>query len=188
MIFKNIKGFSLPEITVALGLVAGVSLVTMKLVESNAKNQSSLASSAEIQKTVALLKQALSSSEGCRYILRNQTVGSNGTPVNITTNPQNAALGAGLFQKNARTNELVVLLKPNTTYQGFKTTSIQLQRPVGGFSDSAELIIQTTVAPPLRPLPKVAQSLQQTVLLQRPVPRPSLAVAQLLAPQEVRLA
>lgn len=136
------KGFSLPEITVAMGLVAGVSLVTMKLVETNAKNQNSLTASAEIQKTVAIIKQALNEPDSCRYMLVGQVVGDNGAPVSINLNPANTSLGPGLYQKIPRTGELRVLLKPNTPYKGFRTTSIQLQKPAGNLPDSAELILK----------------------------------------------
>jgi prepilin-type N-terminal cleavage/methylation domain-containing protein len=135
------KGFSFPELLVAMGLVGGVSLVTMKLVETNSRNQSTLTATSEIQKTVSLVKQALGDPEGCRYVLRGQAVGNNGSPVNIGANPQNAALGAGLFFRIARTNDLKVLLRPNTTYRGFRSTTIQLQRPAGNLPDSAELIL-----------------------------------------------
>lgn len=138
------RGFSIPEITLALGLVAGVSLVTMKLVETNARNQNRLKASAEIQKTVSLLKVALNDPIRCRTILRDQLV-----PTVADSSLPGAALGtnpgsqAGLFQeiRDGGGTSLKELLRPNTAYSSFRTSTITLRRISGAPSDTAELIL-----------------------------------------------
>lgn len=140
------KGFSLPEITVALGLVAGVSLVTMKLVENNARNQNTLKASSEIQKSVALLKAALNEPERCRSILLNQTVGigaGEGNAISANPNPMVSAQGPGLFQeiRSGSGTAFKELLRPNTAYPGFRTANITLRKNAPTPADYAELVV-----------------------------------------------
>lgn len=90
------KGFSLPELTVALGILGGIALVTVKLIENNANNQAHLKAKAEISKTTALLKSILNNPESCKNMLRNQLLPADNlatTPNTTIANPP--ALPAG---------------------------------------------------------------------------------------------
>lgn len=92
---KN-KGFSLPELTVALGILGGIALVTVKLIENNANNQAHLKAKSEIQKTTALLKSILNNSESCRNMLKDQVLPiDNQTTTSYTTIGNPPALPAG---------------------------------------------------------------------------------------------
>lgn len=66
------KGFSLPEITIALGLLGGISLVTIKVMENQTNNEATLKAKAEIQKTTALLKSVLNDPVSCKKMLEGQ--------------------------------------------------------------------------------------------------------------------
>lgn len=91
MYLKN-KGFSLPELTVALGILGGISLVTVKLIENNANNQAHLKAKAEIAKTTSLLKSILNNPDSCKNMLLNQVLPADNLPTTAyttVTNPPN---------------------------------------------------------------------------------------------------
>lgn len=149
MSVKNQKGFSLPEIMVALGLMGGISLVTMKLVQESSNNEVILKSKAEIQKTTALIKGVLNDPEACRKMLNQNVVSS--IPTNIikpadvpnlnfdgTPNPN------GLYQR-LRDNSFKRLLVPDTKYIGFRTGAITIAPPISGTPNVADLVIDFRV-------------------------------------------
>lgn len=72
----NQKGFTLTEIVIALGLMGGISLVTMKLMEDQVNNQKLLVTSAEVSKTMNLIGSALNDSKSCMNILGGKSVGN----------------------------------------------------------------------------------------------------------------
>ena len=67
------RGFSLPEIIIAMGLVAGISLVTMRLMEQQSANEAFIKANVEIDKTVSIVQQALNNLSTCRDILGGKT-------------------------------------------------------------------------------------------------------------------
>ena len=138
----NSKGFSLPEIIVALGLVAGISLITVKLMENQANNEAMIKFSAEIQKATARIKADMADKEKCRYMLGGKTIGEYASPASVGV--------AGIFSRVAdHTNgtfSRVLLVRPDTKYQGFKTGDISLRYPanaeaVVALRNVAELVL-----------------------------------------------
>jgi prepilin-type N-terminal cleavage/methylation domain-containing protein len=82
----NQKGFSLPEILVAVGLLGGVSLVSMKLMDQQSGNDRTLKSKSEINKAVALVIGAISNDASCKNLLAGLNPGTTpGSEINITS-------------------------------------------------------------------------------------------------------
>jgi prepilin-type N-terminal cleavage/methylation domain-containing protein len=75
------KGFSLIELMVAIGLLGGISLVTMKLFQDQKANEVYIKSRAEIAKVVSLLEMTMSEPNNCRQIFAGKTKTSAGVPV-----------------------------------------------------------------------------------------------------------
>lgn len=67
------KGFSLPEILVALGLMSGVTVITMKMVENQTTNESKIKSLGEVSKTVSIIEGVLANPELCKKMLGGKT-------------------------------------------------------------------------------------------------------------------
>lgn len=138
------KGFSLPEITVALGLLGGISLMTIKLVENQMNNEAHLKAKTEIAKTTALLKTILNDPENCRNMLKDQilpTATGSGVRTNIGLPPAlpapslNPALpGPGLYQriKNPGTSPATYaykeILLATGNYRNFGVGYIQFEK------------------------------------------------------------
>lgn len=133
----NNKGFSLPEIIVALGLVAGISLVTIKLMENQANNEAMLKFSAEIQKATARIKAEMADKENCRYMLAGKRIGTYASPVSVGPD----GIYSRLKNHGAGTISRVELVKPDTRYKGFKTSTIALRYPLSGMTNVAELLL-----------------------------------------------
>lgn len=135
------KGFSLPEITVALGLVAGISLVTIKMMENQSNNELRIKFHAEVQKATGKIKAAMSDPEACRYMLKNKIIGTYAAPT-IFGSGANDKLFARVKNHLAGTYSQIELIRPNTKYQGFKTGDIALRYPqVSNVPSVAELVI-----------------------------------------------
>lgn len=101
-------GFSLPEITIALGLVGGISLVTMKLVQDQSQNQTYLKARGDISKTVSVIQNAINDSEACKDLLAGKT-------------PATGATG-GSFAKLSRVRsgkEQIFLATPKATFNDY---------------------------------------------------------------------
>ena len=141
MQLKN-KGFSLPEITVALGLVAGISLVTIKMMENQANNEAMIKFSAEVQKATGQIKAAMSNGENCRYMLTGKRIGTYPTGQLFGTGPTDK-LFARIKEPSTGNYLQVELVKPNTKYNGFKTGDISLRYPAVSLPSAsvAELVI-----------------------------------------------
>lgn len=130
------SGFSLPELTVGLGLVAGISLVTVKMVENNANNQASLKASGEIQKAMALVKAAINDPQNCGYTLGGKSIGSYATPTMVT-----GSLNQRIKNHSTNTFTYKELITPNSSYIGFRTGDIYLRYPSSGVTNMAELVV-----------------------------------------------
>lgn len=115
-LIKNSKGFSLPEITVALGLVGGISVVTMKLIDEQRSNETYLRGNTEIQKAISTLKTALNDPENCKSLVGGRALTPAGVDVGSMTIPLKSS--PGQFKE---------ILKSNTKYYGFETSSIILR-------------------------------------------------------------
>ncbi len=140
----NQKGFTLPEIMVSLGLLGGISIVTVRLIENQANNEAHLKAKAEIAKTTSLLKTILNDPESCRNMLKDQPIPAVWTPSSETfTNIQlppalpspsaNPALpGTGLYQRiklpgtSPQQYAYKEILITNAKYGLFRTGSIRL--------------------------------------------------------------
>jgi prepilin-type N-terminal cleavage/methylation domain-containing protein len=125
------KGFSLPEIMISLGLLGGISLVTMKLVEEQQKNQALIKARAEVGKVISLLKNTINEGENCRSMLAGRTLNSSGVSVPSLQIPLKGAPGS--FKQ---------ILAASTTYPGFRTDTIVLIEPSGAAPGTAELRIR----------------------------------------------
>lgn len=147
------KGFSLPEITIAVGLVAGISLVTMKVIDNQANNEARLKASAEIQKTLAVLKGILNNPDQCRGMLKDQPLSPaiNGITNIIKPAAVPAPAQPGLYQriKNPTTGTFSYkeILAINSNYGKFRigpAGSIQLVKVTdsGTNLDAIDLVIQ----------------------------------------------
>lgn len=134
----NQKGFSLPEIMISLGLLGGISIVTVRLIENQANNEAHLKAKAEIMKTTSILKTILNDPEGCRNMLKDQVIPAAVATPETTTNigqppaiAPNPAPIAGLYQRvRAGAGALAYkeILVPNAKYGLFRTGSIQLAK------------------------------------------------------------
>lgn len=151
--FKNENGFSLPEITIAVGLLAGISLVTMKILDNQVTNESRLKTNTEIQKTVSLLKTILNNPRSCSELLAGQPLSPtlNGV-TNVIKPAAVTAPGstAGLYQKITASNGSVSykeILAIDSDYGRFRigpAGSIQFVKVTnsGTGADAIDLVIR----------------------------------------------
>lgn len=79
-------GFSLPEITIALGLVGGISLVTMKLMQEQKQNEAYIRARSEIAKTVSLMQMTLNNPANCQSMLSGIQIGATIPSLKVTIN------------------------------------------------------------------------------------------------------
>ena len=153
MSVKN-AGFSLPEIMIAMGLLAGISLVTVKVIDNQANNEGRLKSQAEIQKTIALLKTMLNSPDTCRHMLLGQPLSPNVNGVTDIIRPTAvpATESPGLYQRipnhsSPGTFSYKQILAIDGNYGRFRiggTGSIQLVKVTdsGSNIDAIDLVIR----------------------------------------------
>jgi type II secretory pathway pseudopilin PulG len=66
-------GFSLPEILVAVGLMGGVSLVMMKVMQGQSEQEYMIKAKAEITNTISLIQTTLSKPENCAKLIGGKT-------------------------------------------------------------------------------------------------------------------
>ena len=135
-IIKNQLGFTLAEMAVSLGLLGGISIVTVRLIGNQANNEAHLKAKAEIMKTTSLLKIALNDPEGCRNMLKDQVIPSVVTTPETKTSiiappaiAPSAAPVAGLYQRVRAGGGVLAykeILVPNAKYGLFRTGTIQL--------------------------------------------------------------
>ncbi len=122
----NYRGFSLTEIMVAMGLMGGVSLVTMRLMENSASNETYIRFRGEVSKAVALISTHLNDPNSCKSILVGKTM--IGTPVATPVAAGNYYNGDGVLRMTNRLGTATVsLLQHNQDYDGFRI-------PLGGIS------------------------------------------------------
>jgi prepilin-type N-terminal cleavage/methylation domain-containing protein len=74
MTMKNQRGFTLVELTVGLGLMGVISLVTMKMISQQQSNTAYLTAKTEINKTVSLVQSSMNKPENCKFMLAGNTV------------------------------------------------------------------------------------------------------------------
>jgi prepilin-type N-terminal cleavage/methylation domain-containing protein len=154
------SGFSLTEVMVAVGLLGGVSLMTMKLVEEQSKREAEMKAKGEITKALALIQSALSDRENCRVALGG--------------NPVTGSLPQLRLEKtiNGRTSVLN-LLERGKNYQGFSVrasdpAAISL-RPTSVTSVSGETQIELMlkfaigIEPPSKDITRTIPLLVQVV-------------------------
>lgn len=141
----NQKGFTLPEIMISLGLLGGISIVTVRLIENQASNEAHLKAKAEIMKTTSLLKTILNDPEHCRNMLKDQVIPNvvavpeidttMGLPPALPSPSANPALpGAGLYQRiklpgtSPQQYAYKEILVSNAKYGLFRTGTIELAK------------------------------------------------------------
>jgi prepilin-type N-terminal cleavage/methylation domain-containing protein len=147
----NHKGFSLTELMIAMGLLGGISLVTMKLVEEQKNNEAYIRARGEISKTLSQLKSSLNNPEVCRYILAGKTLNALGVPLPYIRVPMFRSGGqiTGHIRENVINNaatDYVEYFKPATKYVGFETLpnagvtgSFVLIQPAGSQTGHAQI-------------------------------------------------
>ncbi len=124
--FLNCRGFSLTETLVAAGLLGGVSLVTMRLMENSAQNESYVRFRSEVSKAVAIITTHLNDPNSCKSILVGKTF--LGTPVATPVSAGNYYNGDGVIRMTNRLGTATItLLQHNASYDGFRI-------PLGGIS------------------------------------------------------
>ncbi len=145
IIKRNQYGFTLPEIMVALGLLGGISIITIRLIENQVNNEAHLKAKAEIQKTTALLKTIINDAESCRNMLKEQIIPPDVTvpetrtsidfPPALPAPSANPALPyRGLYQRiripNTPPNTYAYreILAANAKYGLFRTGAIELAK------------------------------------------------------------
>lgn len=115
------SGFSLAEIMVAAGLVAGLALTIMRISANQAKVQKKAEQDLQITSIVSSVQQALLNEDSCKNTLAAITI-ANGTSIPSIKNRN----GGILFQKN-------------TSYQGINVESISIKDVVIGANKFGEL-------------------------------------------------
>lgn len=103
-------GFSMTEMMVGMGLLGGVSLVGMKLMQESATNDSYVRFKAEVSKAAAIIQTNMSDQNSCKTMLVGKTLN--------TAQPN-------LSMTNRLGTATVVMLEHNKEYDGF-------QIPTGG--------------------------------------------------------
>lgn len=147
------KGFSLPEIIIAIGLLAGISLVTMKVIDNQANNEARIKASAEIQKTVAIIKGILNNTEQCRGMLKDQPLSTavNGATDIIKPPALSGTYQPGLYQRVRNSSDGTFsykeILAINSNYGKFRIGgpgSIQLVKVTDSNTnvDAIDLVIR----------------------------------------------
>ncbi len=130
-IIENQRGFTLVEIVIAIGLLGGISIVTMKLMEDQANNKAHLVAKTEIAKAMSMLKATLNKSDTCRAMLSrqflNDTLGGTGRviqpPPALPAPSITPAVQAGLYQR---------VLMPNSPVGGTPVYTYKEMLVLGG--------------------------------------------------------
>lgn len=116
-----------------MGLMGGVSLVTMKLIEDQTNNQNMLKSSSEISKTMGVLTGALNNEAACKNMLGGKSFG---TLTNLMTTTTRSTDGAVMNQ---------YYLEAGKSYSDFSipANGLQLNKIVtsDNSKNNAELVI-----------------------------------------------
>lgn len=142
---KSQRGFSLPELMIGLGLVGGISIVMMKMVEDQSNNEAYLKNRVEISKVVSLVKMSLNDPENCRAMMAGAIIDTSNarTPTVLGTAGSWVTSGGNSLAIPLKTdpNSYKEIIKANTTYNGFSTTNITISRPTSAASNVVELNI-----------------------------------------------
>lgn len=108
------KGFSLPEVIIALGILGGMSIITMKLIDDQVSNEAFVRANVEISKTLSTVQAILNNPENCRYTMKDS---SNNPLLRSSSGTVIPAFKARI----ARLNADKILIEPNKIYPNFKT-------------------------------------------------------------------
>lgn len=127
----NLKGFSLLETSISLGLMGGVVLVTfMKVSKKQAANEYYVKAKGEIQKEISLLATSMKNSENCRYFLSgiDDPEDSAETEINELKAPPQKNRHEYRSSSNPEHQERKIMFKSNEKKKFYKTQKIALKR------------------------------------------------------------
>lgn len=128
------------EILVAMGLMGGVSIVSMKLMQETSSNESYVRFKSEVSKAVSIVSTHLNDPNSCKTMIVGRPRHLNATVP--TTNPAQYINGTGqLTMVNKLGTASVVLLQHGQSYDGFEI-------PLGGIV----LTTSGTISSPLTEL------------------------------------
>ena len=111
------QGFSLPELSIAIGLLGGISLITMNVISDQKSNESFVKGRTQINNAVSLVKASISDKENCRSMLSGKILATNNSILDLTSLK---------VQVKSSPGSSMEILKANTNYNGFKTDAIKL--------------------------------------------------------------
>lgn len=94
------QGFSLIELAVSMGLVGGVTLAAMKVMEDQSSNDAISRYKAEVQKTVLMVQRSLNNPSRCTEMLQGKVITPSGTnlPNGLILNPADPARSTVLIR------------------------------------------------------------------------------------------
>jgi prepilin-type N-terminal cleavage/methylation domain-containing protein len=122
------RGMSLTELSIAMGLMGGIALVTTKILEDQKGHQAVMTRKVEVAKAVSVLKTALNNAANCRAMLGGKTLSDPTNPtaaVSLNELRLPVRLEAGTNYTETSANSLL-LLRRDTAYTGFETGKIRL--------------------------------------------------------------
>jgi prepilin-type N-terminal cleavage/methylation domain-containing protein len=129
MHLKNQRGFSFLEVVVTVGILGGVSLVTMRLFEDQTNNEALIRSKGEIQKMIGVVRTTLRSGNNCRYNFNTYSMGQ------LYANMRNGGVPVPnlkrVYQQTPTTLGLTTFLHANKDYNEFSTDRFSINYPVG---------------------------------------------------------
>jgi prepilin-type N-terminal cleavage/methylation domain-containing protein len=118
---RSEKGFSLVELMATIGILGGIVLVTMRLLEEQTNKEALIRSRAEIQKMVSLVRTNLANPNNCRLNLNSYFINI------IGVSYANGIDLPGIKAYIPRTGGTKNLLTANTNYNHFETQAIKVR-------------------------------------------------------------
>lgn len=136
-IIKQNDGFTLPELMLAVAILGGLSVVTMKLVSEQEGNRAYMFAKSEIAMARSLVSLTLADKENCRSIM----AGKKYPAVNPAVADRESLTSLTIPLKTSP-GAFKEILRANTMYSGFRTREIYIDRPSGLAPDVVMLVVR----------------------------------------------